>query len=390
MAWHHEALGLPPHADLVAVRRAYAAALRRIDPATDPAVFARLREAYEAARAWCEQAGAEEAEDAAATEPAESAVEAKAGDRADAGSSADEGVVGAEAAVPYVDPTVTLAWRFAADVGARRPETIPQLLGETLVELRTQYIDAPGRFEEHLIDLLGLQRIGHRPEVFAAAEEQFHWREVGHLASLGQRGQWIELVLAQREDWLALPEDRRRMWVEMFAQAESGLDRSLLRRWPEMRRLNERFPAWVSLHVSGDTLQAWQAAFDAQPASTQETYRRMAPPASVYWPKRVDLTRQRSRDRTTAWTVGGFFLFMLGGSAHYLLNAEKLAPTLVSSPTALSVPHESAEQCAALYVRMDRADAFTGLDDEEILTLKARGTNCARDGHWHPPEPGAP
>jgi len=372
MHWHLEVLGLPAHADLAAVRRAYATALRRIDPATDPVGFAHLRKAYEAARAWCEQTTAPAGSPAPEREP--SATESASPPQEE------------EARPPYIDPTVTLAWRFAADVGARRAEAVSQLLGEALVELRTQYIDAPGRFEEYLIDLLGLQRIGHRAAVFAAAEEQFHWREVGHLSSLGQRGQWIELVLAQREDWLALPEDRRRAWIEMFAQAEFGLDSSLARRWPEMKRLNERFPAWLSLHVSADTLQAWQAAFDAQPPWMQETYKRMATPASVYWPKRAENVRQRSRDRLTTWTVAGFFLFLLGSSAHYLLNADRIAPTLASSSATLSMPHESAEQCAALYVRMDRIDAFAGLGEQEITALKARGDNCARDGYWHPPK----
>lgn len=372
MHWHLEALGLPAHADLVAVRRAYAAALRGIDQAADPAGFARLREAYEAARAWCEQAGAAEE-----TAPAEVPTSLDEG-------SVDDGATPEQPeAQPFVDPTVTLAWRFAADVGARRTEAVPQLLEEALVYLRTQYIDAPGRFEEYLIDLLGLQRIGHRAAVFAAAEEQFHWREVGHLAALGQRGQWIEVVLAQREEWLALPEDRRRAWIEMFAQAESSLDLSLLRRWPEMKRLNERFPAWVSLHVSADTLQAWQTAFDAQPASMQDTYRRMAPPASMYWPQRPAPVRRHWRERLTMWPVAGFFLFLLGNSAHYLLNAERIAPTTAWTP------HDTAEQCAALYLRMDRPDAFAGLDDEETAALKARGAHCASDGHWHPPKRGS-
>lgn len=372
MHWHLEVLGLPAHADLVAVRRAYAAALRGIDQAADPAGFARLREAYEAARAWCEQAGAAEE-----TAPAEVPTSLDEGS-ADGGATPEQ-----PEAQPFVDPTVTLAWRFAADVGARRTEAAPQLLEEVLVYLRTQYIDAPGRFEEYLIDLLGLQRIAHRAAVFAAAEEQFHWREVGHLTALGQRGQWIEVVLAQREEWLALPEDRRRAWIEMFAQAESSLDLSLLRRWPEMKRLNERFPAWVSLHVSADTLQAWQTAFDAQPASMQDTYRRMAPPASMYWPQRPAPVRRRWRERLTMWPVAGFFLFLLGNSAHYLLNAERIAPTTAWTP------HDTAEQCAALYLRMDRPDAFAGLDDEEIAALKERGAHCASDGHWHPPKRGS-
>jgi hypothetical protein len=379
MHWHLEVLGLPAHADLVAVRRAYAAALRGIDQAADPAAFARLREAYEAARAWCEQADAATAEVAQAEAPAPMNEESAEGDAPQAQPEAQL----------QVDPTVTLAWRFAADVGARRVDAIPQLLEEALVYLRTQYIDAPGRFEEYLIDLLGLQRIGPRAAVFAAAEAQFHWREVGHLGALGQRGQWIELVLAQREDWLALPEDRRRAWIDMFAQAESSLDPSLLRRWPEMQRLNERFPAWVSLHVSADTLQAWQTAFDAQPASMQDTYRRMAPPASLYWPQRPAPARRRWRDRFTwsdrfsMWPTAVFFLLLLASNVRHLLDTGQIAPPL------LAAPHESAEQCAALYMRMDRPDAFAGLDDEEIATLKARGANCASDGHWHPPKRGS-
>ena len=52
MPWFLEWLELPPHADERAVRRAYAIRVKLIDPALDPAGFARLREAYEAARAW--------------------------------------------------------------------------------------------------------------------------------------------------------------------------------------------------------------------------------------------------------------------------------------------------------------------------------------------------
>lgn len=71
LPWFLELLSLPPHADERAVRRAYATRVKLIDPATDPAAFARLREAYEAARAWAadEEHGVEQ-EAAAAPPPA--------------------------------------------------------------------------------------------------------------------------------------------------------------------------------------------------------------------------------------------------------------------------------------------------------------------------------
>lgn len=380
MHWHLEALGLPAHADLVAVRRAYAAALRGIDQAADPAGFARLREAYEAARAWCEQA------DAAARETAPTEVPAPVNEEPGECDAAPERQQQPEGQA-YVDPTITLAWRFAADVGARRIEAVPQLLEEALVYLRTQYIDAPGRFEEYLIDLLGLQRIGHRAAVFAAAEEQFHWREVGHLAALGQRGQWIELVLAQREDWLALAEDRRSAWLELFARAETRLDSSLLRHWPEMAKLQERFPAWLSLHVSGETLQAWKDAFEAQSPAAREAFARMAPPASAYLPAPAATTRRRSKDRREWGLPASLALMLLIGIGNVAFNSTHRTADLSLTPLPLSVPADTPRQCMELYARMDKPDAFAGMTADEVETMKARGARCAQRGDWHPPTP---
>jgi hypothetical protein len=383
--WHLQALGLPAYADRVAVRRAYAIALRRIDPAADPGGFARLREAYEAARAWCEAADGA-SPDGAATDVA--------GDPGETGAGTDEQVPPPEAgpedtspAPPVVDPTVTLAWRFAADVGARRADSAEALLAAALADVRQQYIDAPGRFEEHLIDLIGLQRIAHRAAVFAAAEAQCHWHEVGHLAALGERGQWIEAVLAQRDAWDELAADRRQAWLHVFVRAETQLDTSLLRDWPDVARLNERYPAWLSLHLSSETLQAWQAMFDAQTPSAREVFQRMASPDAAYLPAQVAATRARARRRrSTSWTVATFVLAMLVGISQLVVGGLRGGLSLSYDSTPL--PVDTPRQCIELYDQLDRPDALAGQPPAEVERLKRRADQCARAGHWHPPVPG--
>jgi hypothetical protein len=387
--WHLDVLGLPAHADEVAIRRAYATALRRIDPEVEPAAFENLRRAYEAARAWCE-ATAVAAVEKEPSQPAEVAVASDDDTMVedDTAQSPGENIASPDVAPTVsIDYTIHLAWRFAADVGARRADAIPSMLDGILAELRTQYIDAPGQFEEHLIDLVGHQRVAHRAEVFAAAETRFHWSEVGHLSALGQRGQWIELVLAQREAWLALAPDRRRSWTELFVQAEARLDTSLLARWPEIARLNERFPAWLGLHLSDETLQAWKAAFDAQPSSAREVYMNLAPPESAYLPAHIAATRQARRQRSATWVLASFFLAMFVGVAQFVVTGirEGFPVSLTSPVVGNGTPADTPRQCVELYAELDKPDAFDGRPLEEVALLKARAHRCERAGHWHPP-----
>jgi len=392
--WHLEALGLPAHADRVAVRRAYAAALRRIDPAVDPRGFAHLREAYEAARAWCEAMAA----DAAASEPpvevsaeaphetAQDVAEPPSGNAsADVALPPGDDVEHNEAVGTATDPTIVLAWRFAADVAAQTPDEVATSLTQALAEVRTQYIDAPGRFEEHLIDLIGLQRIGHRAAVFAAMEDQCHWREVGHLASLGERGRWIEAVMVQRDAWAQLDSGWREAWLARFVRAEAGLDRSLLRDWPDVARLYQRYPAWIGLHLSAATLSAWQALFDAQSPSTRDELTRMAAPDSAYLPAHVARARQRSGQRSTRLTVSGFVLAALVGIANLVSTGLRQGGTTANGYS--TVPADTPRQCVELYVELDKPDVLKGRLPEDVKRLKTRADRCAGAGHWHPPVP---
>jgi hypothetical protein len=394
--WHLEALGLPAHADRVAVRRAYAAALRRIDPAVDPRGFAHLREAYEAARAWCEAMAADAdavTKEAPVEAPAEATREAiqeiadppSGHAPADIATPPEEDVEQNEAVGSAADPTIALAWRFAADVDARMPDEVATLLTQALAEVRTQYIDAPGRFEEHLIDLIGLQRIAHRAAVFAAMEDQCHWREVGHLASLGERGRWIETVLVQRDAWDQLASGWREAWLARFIRAEARLDRSLLRDWPDVARLHQRYPAWIGLHLSAATLSAWQALFDAQSPSTRDELTRMAAPDSAYLPARVAQARQRSGQRSARLTVSGFVLAALVGIANLVVTGLRQGGSPAHGYTPM--PTDTPRQCVELYVELDKPDALEGRSSEDIQRLKTRADRCADAGHWHPPAP---
>ncbi|WP_429198209.1 hypothetical protein [Luteibacter sp. W1I16] len=334
------------------MRRAYAVAVRKVDPATDPDAFQRLRQAYEAARAWCEQM------DTTVATSGETPVD---GSALTAGGAADKPSPDESPSLP-VDYTVTLAWRFAADVGAHRAESIPRMLDDILAELRTQYIDAPGQFEEHLIDLVGLQRIAHRAEVFAAAETRFHWNEVGHLAALRQRGQWVGVVLSQREAWLTLPADRRRTWLELFAQAEARLDSAVLRYWPEIAKLNERFPAWLGLHLAGETLQAWRAGFDAQAAAApKRSYRRVG------------------------WCAAAILAVVsVGGLASITVSDLLRSPSLSPMPfLSVSSQGDTLNRCMELYTELDKPDAFAGKRPDEVDALKTRAHRCQRAGRWH-------
>lgn len=356
-------LGLSGYADETAVRRAYAQRLKTIDPATDPQAFARLREAYDAARTWV----LERPDGPVASETGE----------------APPDEVDADVAPPEPgNPREVAAGLVAAFVDALRtlPSCdVPERLEATVTALRMQYIDAPGQFEEHLIDLLHDEVVRHRATLFDASTALFHWQEIGHAAQLGRRGAWVESVLSQQAQWRLLPVDRRAGWIAWFDRAQGGVDASLAPYWPQVAELRARFPALITLYVSSGTLDAWRAAFDALSDYLREKHRRLAPSAAAYRPV-PEQTRMQRLMGSTPVTVGLFVLMMVLAIVRFTLPVSNDSPAQEST---FGLPDETPAECAALYAIFDRPDGLASKTPAYVSHLKARAARCADAGLWH-------
>jgi hypothetical protein len=372
--WHLEALGLPAHADGVAVRRSYAARLRQIDVAAQPEAFQQLRRAYEAARTWCYE------------HPAVDDAVVEAG--------ADDPVVPAEPtearatplAAPPADTAAEDALRRLTDaVASAGVESIPALFDSALASLRNGYVDAPGQFEDLLVDALRHGVIAERPSLFDVADAAFHWHEVGRLRTADPRQLWIDRVLAQRETWRSYDAGWRETWLELLTRASRGLDPWLVRRWPDIGRLGETLPDWIMLYVTPAQLHAWAEAFHALPKDTRDEFTARAAPVLVARPGGKRVTRWRPRIRAALlllWAVCTVVSIVMhagdprsgGGPSEPLPRFNQRADT----------PRE----CMALYARFEQPDPFKGISADEVVQLKRRAQRCALDSHWQaPPEP---
>lgn len=384
MAWYLEVLGLPPYAELSAVRKAYAQALRKIDQTSDPEAFARLREAYEAARAWCEQredtAPPVEAAPRKNVEPSPP-LPANRTEAPPARGTTEQVEAEDETDSPPADPradarreAALLMDSFIASVQRSNASEAADMLDHTVAALRQRYIDAPGELEERLVDLLSSQQIPHRSLLFEAALGLFHWEDIGQLTALGRRGQWIEKVLGQRGAWLELSASRRTQWLELIRRAKRPIDPSLIRYWPEIARLCEQYPLWIGLHLDHGTGQAWKAAFDNLPLPVQRNLKQSSATPGAFKPVRQKQGK-RPRKHIRRW-LGWIALLWI------LLQILKLATTPTQSDASPDTIRVERTACAELYRRLSQPDAFAGLSSETISELSSSGSRCEKQGYW--------
>lgn len=368
--WHLEALGLPAHADIVAVRRAYAARLRLIDPAADPAAFAQLRAAFESARAWCDEYHSADMGAVHTGPHATSATES----------------VSIVPPGPQDDaPALAALGRLASGAAEGNAANVDDLLDGALASLRHGYIDAPGQFEDLLIDALRKCSVEQRARLFDAASRAFHWYEVGRLRAHDARAEWVARVLAQRETWLTLDTRWRDTWLALIVRAGGGINGNVARRWPDIGRLRTLFPEWLTLHIAPAQLSAWESAFNALPAVTRDEFIQRAAPASAILPYggRGEPGRRRRRIPPRTWAIIWFVLMLCYLVANGIWTADNHGKT-EPLPDFGARPL-SPRECEALYVRFDSPAAFTGMPANDVVQAKRRAQRCALDGHWHSP-----
>lgn len=365
MPWFLELLELPPHADERAVRRAYAVRVKLIDPAIDPAGFARLREAYEAARAWV----ADEDHEVAVESPPFAVKEPV--PVTEAAAVTDETLAPPIVVVNPQEQAIRLIDRFAGRIAYEPNEVIRAELEACTTALRLQYIDAPGIFEEVLIDRLARGLIRKRVAVFAAASEHFRWQEIGHLAALGPKGMWIEAVESQRMAWAGLPPLVRANRLSLIERAEAArgiLPTQIVRRWFEVRDDFRRFPSYLGLYLDPPRQQDWAARYDALPAPERQALE--APAKQRRW---------RFLSRESVYRAQGFVLVAIVGAVVYLaasaglLQQPKPAPATDAARTRAASP-AVAGRTSSLDVTISESPAPGGQGKSWIVvTLANRG-----------------
>jgi hypothetical protein len=249
--WFFDFLGLEPGAGAPAIRRAYATRLKAIDQTIGVAAFARLRESYEAALRW--------KPDIAVTS-----------DRV-AGAAASD----IEASTQALEAE-RLIVRFVASLADTSDEDLPGLFEATTAVLRQQYVDAPSALEDRLVDLLVEARLPRRRVLFDVAYAHFHWAELDRVRELGERGEWIDAVVAQKLAWDQRGGAIRDAWTSLLSQASLTHEAAardpafswpddLVARWPEARYLLETLGDHVGLVIDPATVEAWQGHYEALP-----------------------------------------------------------------------------------------------------------------------------
>lgn len=278
-------LGLDTDASARNIKRAYAERLKAIDPAADPAGFARLREAFEAARAWVA------ARDAAMTASTDEYTSSEAvidrfEDASDIPAAPGDDTAGPHADHPGPVPAVSAEHdaRMAFDTLREALETerdtpAVDLLGGALTFLGTRQIDARPMFEAMVADALAMQQVTRRAGLLPAAVDAFGWRDADGRGRGRQRDAWIEHAVASLTNWDAFPEKRRKVLRPLLKQAgfEAGvLSPATVRNWPRIAAIMPYAREYVRLYVADTTIAQWKATFDALPPHERGSLREKA------------------------------------------------------------------------------------------------------------------
>jgi tetratricopeptide (TPR) repeat protein len=267
-------LGVTPGADERAIRRAYARELKLIDQEVDPAGFQSLREAYETALYWQRHDQTLATETANGDAPAlataglaatdEDEVQRSPGHRppqSDAHEQRqqqpeDQQASAAEAFHEFQQHCAALATAGLSSSDA----PWQQLLRASLDDARLVNIVAREHFERQVAELLAQGwRPGHEA-LLVAAVKVFGWDNDRHrVRSLGYAGAVLDTAIDERAMFDALEDrEKQRQLIVRLRDPSEPTARELVANTVPMELLISRFPTWMALVTSTDSMDRWR------------------------------------------------------------------------------------------------------------------------------------
>ena len=289
--WFFERLGIAPTEDVKTIKRAYAAALKRIDQVAEREAFETLRKAYELALGWTASDEGDDDVDIDIdidedddNEPIDDPVEADAvvpvlpGDVPAASQPSPPGLALQPEPDPGLQPPVVLQAEHADP--ARSEQAIDEwvvrllatrtagnasdlLLAQALNDPRLSHLDSQSRLEARLAEALHQDPEG-RVDLFEVAARTFGWtgREERALGSFAA-ARWVSQVVDQGLQWESQkPSVRKLQQVALQAAAASGnpSDADVENFAAALAHMRADFPEWLALRLSAARCQQWHQA----------------------------------------------------------------------------------------------------------------------------------
>jgi hypothetical protein len=266
-------LGIAPCADQKAIRRAYAARLKQLDPDRDPETFLRLRRAFE----WAlSRAGGDAAPSAAPApaspdydEPAQKSDDDSGEDNVGPASALDRDdirdralLIALDAALQRGDATAAIALYYrAAATGALSLRSAADVIGR-LLAVAVDDVTLGGAAFRHLIRTVGLDASWSQGRI----DGELRWRVLARIRA---------------EDW----------YDDLLATAQQRKGRAARARAKIARLLLGRIGRYLHPRVDKTALRSWLAQYNPHAAWLED---RIDPA----WPKKLE---RRLRRREMFW-----------------------------------------------------------------------------------------
>lgn len=268
------ALGLRPDADERAIRRAYAAELKKIDQEAEADAFQRLRETYEAALSWVRHKP--QADAPATQEPPPAPVESTAQNVQPA--PLDTTLAGSPSAVPQTasphESAHAVVAAFAERLAEHPPRSIDDaatLLNTSLEDDRLLDMDARFLFEANVAHILASGWQAGHEHLFEAAAEAFEWRkDSARLQRLGKAGQVVDAAIVEQHAHADLPTAHRELqlkYLDLLRKRSNPGEEAVTLGLDHVLHAAGLFPNWVRLTSKTENIAAWQKV-DANTASS--------------------------------------------------------------------------------------------------------------------------